>query len=80
MSDPVNDPVNEMEKRMVELETRLAYQEDTIQSLSDIVSQQDRQIQKLTRSLELLVGRLRRAGLDEAGDEGASLDEKPPHY
>ncbi|MBB3102247.1 SlyX family protein [Azomonas macrocytogenes] len=66
----------EHEARLVELETRLAFQDDTIQLLSDLLIEQrnllDRlqaRLDRLAASQEELLGRL---DLDD--------DAPPPHY
>ncbi|MCK4493970.1 MAG: SlyX family protein [Methylococcales bacterium] len=40
--------------RIIELEIKLAYQEDLTQTLNDIVIQQQRQIDRLENSLKML--------------------------
>ena len=68
-----------MEKRLVELETKLAYQEDTLLTLNDVVSQQQQRIDQLEATLKLLVARVQRlSALAEATDP--MVQEKPPHY
>ena len=47
-----------METRLVELETRVAFQEDTIQQLNDTVTQQQFQLEHLARELQGLKARL----------------------
>ena len=68
-----------LEKRLVEVETKLAYQEDTVLALNDVVSQQQKQIDRLETTVRLLVERIQ---LLSAAAEvmGSAGDEKPPHY
>jgi SlyX protein len=42
------------DKRIIELEIKLAYQEDLTQTLNDIVTHQQRQIDQLENSLKML--------------------------
>ncbi|MCK5925203.1 MAG: SlyX family protein [Methylococcales bacterium] len=42
------------EERIIELEIKLAYQEDLTQSLNDVIIQQQTQISRLENSLNLL--------------------------
>jgi SlyX protein len=66
------------DERLIDLETRLAYQDHTIQQLNDIVSAQQKQIDQLTATLKVLADRFR-----EAARDASSIDpgnEKPPHY
>jgi SlyX protein len=69
------------DERLIELETRLAYQEHTIQQLNDIVSTQQKQIDQLTVTLKALVSRFREAAHEASPVEAGNPDsEKPPHY
>ena len=58
-------------ERMDELESRLAFQDDTIQALNDVIAAQQLELGRLRRSLELLAPQLPDGGGDEA---------PPPHY
>jgi SlyX protein len=64
--------------RLVEVETKLAYQEDTIQQLNDVICRQQDQIDALLLKYELLVTRVKE--LDSDLPEGDEVDERPPHY
>lgn len=69
-----------MENDRLELiETRLAFQEQAIQELSDTVYRQEQQITALERAFGLLKNRIAEitaASLPEAEPD----DETPPHY
>lgn len=67
----------ELEKRLVDLEGRLAFQDDTIQTLNDMVSRQQLELDKVSRAMELLARRQAdlAASLPNEGDE-----PPPPHY
>jgi SlyX protein len=70
-----------LEERLIELETRLAYQDHTIQQLNDVVSLQQKQIDQLNVTLKSLVERLREAAGDVSDfNAGDPASEKPPHY
>ena len=64
------------EKRIIELESRLAYQEDTILVLNKMVFEQQQRIEKL----ELAYRGLAERTMELSTLAGKSLDEKPPHY
>lgn len=67
-----------MEDRIIEIETRQAYHEQTIGELNDALTSQQAQIMQLESLCESLVDRVR--SLTEAVP-GASEDEAPPpHY
>lgn len=66
------------EQRLIELETRLTFQEHTQQALNVVVTRQQQQIDALVREIETLKDRLRAAAPSPVGP---LEDEKPPpHY
>ncbi len=65
------------EDRLTELEIKQAYQEDLVQSLNQIVSQQQIQIQRLEATCQVLYQRLQ--ALAEVNSL-ASNEPPPPHY
>lgn len=67
-----------METRVVELETRLAFQEDAIHHLNQTVAEQQRQIDLLSKRVEQLQQRLQ--GLSPSPLESDQPDPSPPHY
>ncbi|MBT8084010.1 MAG: SlyX family protein [Woeseia sp.] len=67
------------EQRIIELETRIAYQEHTISELNNAVADQQQQLTRLMRVLESLTARL--AVMAEMMPEADSpQNEQPPHY
>lgn len=71
-------PPEDMEQRLIDLETRLAHHERTAEELSDVIAEQGRTIDRMTLQIRRLVERL----LDlEAGPQQSPQDDKPPpHY
>ena len=68
----------ESDTRLVELETRLAFQEHTLHELNEAVTRQQQQIEALVREIETFKDRLRAAAPSPVGPPE---DEKPPpHY
>ena len=63
-------------ERVDALETRIAYQDDTIETLNQTITTQWKQIDVLTRKIAELGERLQEA---EANAPGAT-NERPPHY
>jgi len=68
-----------MDKRITELEIKVAYQEDTIQQLDSVICRQQEQIDKLQRQFKQLTQAM------ESPDDGSKaapslFDELPPHY
>ncbi|MDD3763364.1 MAG: SlyX family protein [Nevskiales bacterium] len=66
------------EDRLIELETKLAYQEETVRVLNEIVTRQQMQIAALERLGRQLSERMLRLG--EGVAKGSLADEVPPHY
>ncbi|RUO63527.1 SlyX family protein [Pseudidiomarina insulisalsae] len=67
--------------QLADLESRLAFQDDTIETLNQLVTQQSDQLQRMEQQLKLLGRRLQQ--MQERNDEGQPLsaaDEIPPHY
>lgn len=66
-----------VDERLNELESRLAFQEEAIQSLSDLIYGQQRQLDRLQKACDLLSQRLQEA---THNDPVKVIDEPPPHY
>ena len=68
-----------MDKRITELEIKVAYQEDTIQQLDRVICQQQDQIDSLKKQMTQLI-----KNAQQATEEGRNLlsdsKEVPPHY
>jgi SlyX protein len=67
-----------LETRIVEMEIRLAHQDDTLQTLNRLVIDQQRQIESLQHQVENL--RLRLTEVMQAPGVDPSLEPPPPHY
>jgi SlyX protein len=66
------------ENRIIELETKLAYHEDMIQSLNDTIVQQQQRLLYLEERFKGLVARL--TSIEGPADSHAGDVEIPPHY
>jgi SlyX protein len=53
-------PENDQEQRISDLEMRVAFQEDTLDKLSDVIAEQDRIITDLRRAITLLNDQLKK--------------------
>ena len=73
MSDIAQD------ERFIDLETKLAYQEDAAQQLSDVVARQQQQIDALETALRALIERVNHLRPAD-GEKTTAADEVPPHY
>lgn len=66
--------------RLDQLESRLAFQDDLIESLNRVVARQDRELASLAQRVKALEARL--TDLAEAASQpgGSAGHEVPPHY
>jgi len=67
-----------MEARIIELETKLAFQDQSLRELDDALTSQQQQLDVLTRQL----ARLQQQLIDMTDNTGANQGavEIPPHY
>ena len=68
--------MSELSDRIDALEARIAYQDDTIETLNQTITEQWKQIDALTRQVAALNDRLQET---EARGPGL-VSERPPHY
>ena len=61
--------------RLNDLETRQAFQDDTLQALSDVLAQQQQRIAALEKTVERLIEQL-----NERPDDTVEDEPPPPHY
>jgi SlyX protein len=66
------------EQRFEDLEIRLAYQDQMLTELNDVVTNQQARIMQLEQRVEVLLERLQSLGDNAA--EPSTTDERPPHY
>lgn len=66
-------------ERLDELESRLAFQDDLIESLNEVVARQDREIALLTQRLADLATKFDDLAASAAPADGSG-HEPPPHY
>jgi len=65
-----------MEHRIVEIEKRMAYLEKFVEDLNEVIIEQQKQIDGLTRK----VSRLQAREIPSPLETDRPHDEKPPHY
>lgn len=69
---------DDLRQALVEVQTQLAYQEDTVRALNDALAAQQREILVLRRQVQLLKQRQDEQGASPAAP--LAMEEKPPHY
>lgn len=68
-----------LEARLADLESHLAHQNETVTGLSDVVTEQWQQIDRLTRQVAHLIERLSLAEEALEKTQGPA-HQRPPHY
>ena len=66
------------ERRLIEIESKLAHQEDLLVELNVALTNQQSQLTRLEALCEALIDRVRSSQDDLA--QGDPADERPPHY
>lgn len=66
------------DQRLVDIETKIAYQEHMISELNEVVFQQQKTMDELKKTVELLKGRL--VDIGDMMSAPTQANEKPPHY
>ena len=66
------------EEQIIDIETKLAFQDGSLQELNQVVCQQQQRIEQLEETCRFLLGRLRE--LTDSLTEVGATDERPPHY
>lgn len=74
----MTDSLEILAKRIEELESQAAFQDELHESLNAVVAKQDREILELKRQFSLLFERLKEIGDVSPGAQ--PQDEPPPHY
>ncbi|NCX27342.1 MAG: SlyX family protein [Rhodobacterales bacterium] len=76
MSKTVENVDNSMSSRLAETETKISYLMKDIDDLSEIVTKQGRELEKLTKQVSFLMQKE-----NERDDlSGIVLGDKPPHW
>ncbi len=67
-----------IEDRLVDIEMKLSYQEETIRELNSVVCEQQKQLDQLESTYKVFESQVK--NLSEAIGGKAPANEKPPHY
>lgn len=70
----------DFEEQLIDIQTRVAYQEDTLAQLNEVITRQDAELLHLKQQLRLLAARLEEVTANPGQDAGETIDERPPHY
>ena len=77
---PGKDELARQDARISELESRLEFQDETIQKLSDEMVQLQGKLFAQDKQLKRLMDRLKAAAGDEDGANPNQVEPPPPHY
>lgn len=69
------EDIESLKARLDDLEVRYAFQQEALDSLSDVVTNQWAEIDRLSSALSLL-----KEQLEDADGEPEDPDQRPPHY
>ena len=67
-----------IENRIEQLEMKVSFQDDTIETLNDEIFEQQQKLQLLTEQVAHLANKLKEAEPDNGGID--QVDMRPPHY
>jgi len=67
-----------IEERLVNLETKITFQEDLVEELNKVVYQQQQKLNQLEAVCTSLARHIQ--ALDGAANAGNQMNERPPHY
>ena len=67
-----------MENKIIELQSKLAFQDETINDLNDVITDQQQQLDQLREEIRLLG--LRIASVAESSSASDEKEPPPPHY
>ncbi|CAI8155802.1 MAG: Protein SlyX [Pseudidiomarina mangrovi] len=70
----------ELMQRLADLESQLAFQEDTIETLNQLVTQQAAQLDELQRKFSVVINRVQQLHDNQGPSNSNPADEIPPHY
>ncbi len=70
--------IEALQARIDTLESRVAFQDETIEDLNKVVTEQWTQIDRLTRQVAALLDRIE--DIEHARSLGAPQEAPPPHY
>ena len=72
--------MSDLQEQLIDIETRLAYQEDTIAQLNEVITKQDADIIQMSQQLRLLAKRFDDLQYEQADAGGEVTNDRPPHY
>ncbi len=72
--------IDKLHEDMVELQSQMAFAEDTVEALNSAIASQQLEITTLRRQVELLKQRQEEQASDSEQNPAGPANERPPHY
>jgi SlyX protein len=72
--------IDKLRDDMVELQSQMAFAENTVEALNTAIASQQLEITTLKRQLELLKQRQDEQAVDSEQNGAGPVNERPPHY
>ena len=70
----------DIQEQLIDLQTRVTYQEDLLEQLNLVIAQQDADIIQLKQQIRILAQRLEDILRTPIQEDGSLAEERPPHY
>lgn len=67
-----------IEERLINIETKISFQEDLVEELNQTIYQQQQKLLQLEAICTSLARQM--LSMNQGGNEGKSGNERPPHY
>ena len=71
--------MSELSEEIIELQSKVLFQDDVIQKLDDVIIQQGKRLDNLIQRINELEEKLEQLSFDHS-NPATTIDEKPPHY
>ncbi len=74
--------LDQLQDQLIELQTRVSYQDDTLAQLNDVITEQDAIIRVLQKQMIALAKKHDEMNYsqEQQGSMSNPADERPPHY
>lgn len=72
--------IDKLREDMVELQSQMAFTENTVEALNSAIASQQREITTLRRQMELLKQAQEEQSADSQDNAAGASIERPPHY
>ena len=69
-----------IEDLLIDIETKIAFQEDAVEELNKVIYQQQQKLDRLEAICESLVNHIRDLRETVSENQAVAANEKPPHY